>query len=129
MAVRGPKPKAPYLKLLEGNPGSRPLFPDENSISGGGKPVPPVELEGRPLELWERYIATAGWLQEHDSPKAYMWVMLQADFEAAPGDMSPAKIGQLRALGSELGLDPSSRARMQIAPPKPPGDPGEEFFD
>ena len=48
-----------------------------------------------------------------------MWVYLQAEFEADPAMMTAARIAQLRALGSELGLDPSSRARAGFQLKKP----------
>jgi phage terminase small subunit len=45
---------------------------------------------------------------------------MQAEAEENPRAMTAARIGQLRALGSELGMDPASRARL--APAKPPDD-------
>jgi phage terminase small subunit len=41
-----------------------------------------------------------------------MWVCLHAEFERDPAGMIAARVAQLRALGSELGLDPSSRSRF-----------------
>ena len=112
MAIRGRKPKPAHLKVLEGNPGKRPFQPD---LAAGERPEggidPPRPLTRRPRQLWEAYIRPADWLTTFDAPRAFMWAHLQAEFEADPAAMTAARIAQLRALGSELGLDPSSRAR------------------
>lgn len=65
--------------------------------------------------LWDTWIVRCFWLTWADTPKALMWCHLQAEFERAPFRMKSARIGQLRALGSELGLDPASRARLGTA--------------
>lgn len=129
MAVRGTKPKSPALKLVTGNPGKRPIA-DESA--------PEIEVREKPLEphrkltkaqrfLWDRFINTAWWLNEHDVAKAYMWVCLQVQFEKKPEDMNSNKIGQLRILGSELGLDQSARARLGINGGTKK-DPADKFF-
>jgi hypothetical protein len=110
MAVRGRKPTATVLRLITGNPGDRPI--------PKGEPVPdgpverPEKLRANVGKLWDRWIARAYWLTWADSPKALMWCHLQAEFEKSPAEMLSARIAQLRALGSELGLDPSARQRM-----------------
>ena len=126
MASRGRKPTPVALKIVKGNPGKRPL-PDQEIEVRESKLKPPVELEGRKAELWDRFIESAWWLNEHDSAKAYMWVCLESEFENSPMDMTASRIGQLRSLGSELGFDPSARSRM------PSGgsvaDPSDKYFD
>jgi hypothetical protein len=77
-----------------------------------GKPKPPVPLQGRPAALWRQFIAKAWWLAATDGPKAWLWCHLQAEAEEDPKAMTAARIGQLRYLGSELGFDPASRARL-----------------
>jgi phage terminase small subunit len=42
--------------------------------------------------------------------------------------MIAARIGQLRALGSELGLDPSSRTRLATGPELDPDDPVARYL-
>jgi phage terminase small subunit len=67
-----------------------------------------------------------------------MWVHLAAAFESsvAPSDegkppvrpMPAAFLAQLRALGSELGFDPASRARFGTQP-STKRQPGEDLLD
>jgi hypothetical protein len=114
MAFRGRKPSATALKLVKGNPGKRRLPTAE--------PLPcspierPSEILGKPAALWDRFIARAYWLSWAAGPKALMWCYLQAEFEHAPKQMVASGIAQLRALGSELGFDPSSRSRLDARP-------------
>jgi hypothetical protein len=110
MAIRGKKPTATILKLVTGNPGHRPLAKDEPTPTG---PVErPAKLKKAIAKYWDTWISRAFWLTWADSPKALMWCHLQAEFEKSPAGMVSARIAQLRALGSELGLDPASRQRL-----------------
>jgi hypothetical protein len=111
MATRGRKPTPAHLKLIMGNPGKRPIR--EDGVQEGQAPYdnglePPVKLAKRQKQLW----STACWLTQFDVPRAFMWVELHAEFERGPTLMIAAKVAQLRALGSELGLDPASRTRI-----------------
>lgn len=129
MAVRGTKPKPPALKLVTGNPGHRPLPVATTDVPVRETPLSSQKkLSKSQRVLWERFIDRAWWLSDADVPKAYMWVCLQAEHDKAPGDMIAARIAQLRALGSELGLDPSSRARLGISSEQRT-DPSDRFFD
>lgn len=125
MAIVGRKPKPPGLKMVQGNPGRRPL-PEADIDMREGALAPPAELSDRQKALWSRYIDTAWWLEDYDAPKAYIWVCLQIQFQDDPEGLSAARIANLRAVGSELGLDPSARARM--SGPKGGEDPTDEFF-
>lgn len=120
----GPKPTATLIKLVRGNPGRRPLPKDEPVPEG--RPKPPVPLSGRPLALWRAYVSPAWWLSRTDSPTCFMWVHMQAEFEAAPDKMLAARIGQLRSLAGSLGFTPGDRARMGTPPAK--DDPAAKFF-
>ena len=117
MAIRGQKPKAEVIRLVTGR---KPLT--KGAPVPTDRPRPPVKMTGRPAELWKRYIAKAWWLADADSPKAWLWCELQSQAEADPVGFLSARIGQLRALGSELGLDPASRARMGTPPDASAGD-------
>jgi hypothetical protein len=77
-----------------------------------GSPECPKNFSGRHRTLWENYVQPAYWLTQVDEPKAIMFVHLLAEFLAAPNQMLVTRIRQLRLLGSELGFDPPSRARM-----------------
>jgi hypothetical protein len=114
MAIRGRKPKATFLRLVQGNPGKRPL-PPPDPAGKGGSVERPARLRGAAAKLWDAYIAKAFWLTWADSPKAAMWCHLTAEFEKSPAKMLSSRIAQLRALGSELGFDVSSRTRMGVS--------------
>lgn len=124
MAVRGVKPKPAAVKQLMSRPGKRHNTGAQPAPSG--KPSPPTPMHGRPLALWRRYVSRAWWLSVADSPKAWLWCYLHAEAEESVAAMTAARIGQLRALGSELGFDPASRARMGEGPPS--AGPESEFF-
>ena len=132
MAVRGTKPTATVIKLVTGVRKSRVARAEPQPK---GRPVPPTPLTGRPLALWKRFISRAWWLSSADGPKAWLWCHLQHEAEVAfgppladgtlPEPMISARIGQLRTLGSELGMDPGSRARFGT----PPAAKRDPFFD
>lgn len=115
MAETGRKPKPSFLKVISGNPGKRPIRREMSSAvleaMDNGLEAP-AGCSTRQLELWNSYVRKAPWLTCLDVPRAFMWVCLHSLFQAAPDEMSAGKISQLRALGSELGLDPASRSRL-----------------
>jgi hypothetical protein len=126
MATRGRKPTATVLKLAMGNPGKRKL-PRSEPVPVGA-PERPKTISGKAALLWDAIIARAHWLTWADGPKSLMWCHLQAEFERSPKDMVASRIAQLRALGSELGLDPASRARLDVSPQADRLDPAEKYF-
>lgn len=89
---------------------------------------PHRELDPDEKLLWDRFINTAWWLNDHDAPKAYMWVSLQSQFDSDPKGMTASMISNLRYVGSELGLDPAARTRM-AGSPAGASNPADEFFD
>jgi hypothetical protein len=131
MAVRGAKPKPAFLKLVTGNPGHRPITEDPAAgvdVNHDNGLEPPPKLKARQKQLWVQYIRRAPWLTHFDIARAHMWVEMQAEFEKSPAEMTAARIGQLRSLGSELGLDPSSRARLGVTGAKEKEDPADKYF-
>jgi len=126
MATRGAKPKPTVLKLVQGNPGHRPL--PENEVEADGKPVKPKKCTGRPGQLWDEVVSRAPWLAAADSYKLHMFCALHAEFERSPAKMIASRLSQLRALGSELGLDPSARTRVGGSGAGKPKDPAEGHF-
>lgn len=127
MAIRGRKPKATVLRLINGNAGKRPLPPPD--ILPAGSVVRPEKLRGVVANLWDEYIARSWWLTWAESPKAIMWCHLQAEFQRGPKKMLSSRIAQLRALGSELGFDQAARTRMGLqANPDHSRDDSERFF-
>lgn len=127
MATAGRKPTSSVVKLITGRPGRRPPSPNEPRPTG--RPSPPEALRGKPLALWRRYVSRAWWLTEFDSPTAYAWVHLFAQFLESPQDMPASRIAQFRALSNELGFDPGSRARLAGAAPPGKSDPAAKYFD
>jgi phage terminase small subunit len=128
MATRGARPKPTILKLVQGNPGHRRIPRGEPMPSG--KPVPPNWLNGRAVELWDEVSSLAFWLTEADSYKLAAWCDRQADFERSRKTWTAADRREHRSAGSELGLDPTSRARMgnTADAPSAPDDPAGEYF-
>lgn len=126
MAVGGRKPTATIVKLAMGNPGRRAL--PQNEPEAAGKPVKPPRLRGRAAVLWDEVVACASWLGTADSYKLHVWCELQSEFEKSPKKMLSARISQLRAAGSELGLDPSSRARLGKDTGGKKDDPAKSYF-
>lgn len=138
MARRGPKPTATILKLITGNAGKRPLPEGEPETKGAL--LKPKYLRGRGIALWQEVSENCFWLGDADSYKLGMWCALQAEFEKSPKDMTSARIAQLRALGSELGLDPASRSRLgtmkgsrgygqKVVEQESPAQPAKGYFD
>jgi len=125
--MKGRKSKPVGLKLVTGNPGKRAL-PESASVEVRDEPLQaPVALTEVQQRLWNRYINKAWWLEDHDAPKAFMWVALEEEFELCPAEMTASRIAQLRALGSELGFDPSSRSRMASGGKQK--DPADKYFE
>jgi len=107
MAVRGRRPSATIVQLAQGKI-TKP--PKGEPLPQG--PVRKLEMTERQEKMWDEHIAPLFWLTSADSYKAYMWVCLAVRFTAKKSVISSALIGQLRGLGSELGMDPSSRRRL-----------------
>jgi hypothetical protein len=90
----------------------------------------PRGLSGRAAKLWDEHIARCHWLTWADGPKARLWCRLQAEADQSTKNMTSSRIAQLRALGSELGFDPPSRARLGMANgEQKPEDPAAKYLD
>jgi phage terminase small subunit len=113
---------ATVLRLVTGNRGRRPIPKGEPMPSG--KPVRPKWLRGRAASLWDDVMAFAFWLTVADSYKLAAWCDRQAQFENPQirKRWTAADRREHRSLGSELGFDPSSRARMSTHDPGREGD-------
>jgi P27 family predicted phage terminase small subunit len=149
--MAGRKPKPTHLKLLQGNPGKRPINPNE--------PKPPAELPPAPAHLgdvakeeWERMgkqLLALGLLTSIDRSAfaAYCVVWARwADAEEAlkktgPVVRSPSgypiispfytianqSLNQLRSYLVEFGMTPSSRSRTSVRSGEE-ADPLEDFL-
>ena len=89
MATRGRKPKPTALKLLEGNPGKRPINEHE--------PVPPKGTVKCPT-----------WLEPEAKKE---WKRLAPSLEAM-GVLTQADLTSMQSFCSEFGLTPATRARI-----------------
>jgi phage terminase small subunit len=129
MGIRGAKPKPTHLKLVMGNPGDRPL--PEGEPDPGGRPVKPKWLTGkRASALWDEVMGFAFWLTQADTYKLAAWCDRQAEFEVKKNRRAwtAADRREHRSLGSELGLDPASRARLGHIGGKANSAPTARFF-
>jgi phage terminase small subunit len=111
--MRPAKPTA--LKIIQGNPGKRPLNRHEP------KPAPrcarPKFLNGRAARIWDEYapeLERIGVLTAVDGHLFAAWCTLAAELEIQAGRMSAPRIAQMRMLAAAFGLEPSSRARLVV---------------
>jgi P27 family predicted phage terminase small subunit len=135
MARRFPKPTA--LKILEGNPGRRPIG---KAIERIADLEPPAFITGQALEEWNRAVAAMppGFFSAADAPTMAVyclaWVMHRRALAtvATEGQTAISSMGQkvphpmlavvrqqvdtiLRA-GDRLGMSPVARARFERGP-------------
>lgn len=130
MTRGGQRPKPTLLRVVQGNPGKRPV--PENEPMPEGAPVKPIWLRRqRAVALWDEVLAFAFWLTVADSYKLAAWCDRQADFEIVKSrkEWTAADRREHRSLGSELGFDPTSRARMgSNAGGSQKKDPADKYF-
>lgn len=129
MAVRGTKPTPTHLHVVTGTMRAKDRERQKFEPTGEGSPEPPEELNAQQRAIWDRYIATAWWLSSHDTPKAHAWVVLYAEFMRAPEEMQVSRLIQMRVFGTELGFDPSARARLGGDSGKKPKKPEDKYFE
>ena len=98
---------------MTNKPGHKPLPKDEPVPKGPLGKRPYHLKKGRPTGLWNEVVKMAWWLGDVDRYKLGLWCELQAEAEEGVSNMVASRIAQLRALGSELGFDPSARTRME----------------
>ena len=136
MAGRRKKPL--QLHIVQGS-----YRPDRHGPVPGGEvaaldpPPAPVYIRRRRRahQLWREHapgLAALGVLEPLDAWQLGVWCCLMAEFERSPALMPASRIAQMRALGTTLGLDQSSRARLhavaRAVAPKPP-DPLDQYFE
>ena len=132
VAIRGQRPKPSFLKVIEGNRGKKhPIPTRKQEPTPEGPPEKPKDLKGAASKKWDALITRCFWLTWADSDTAAMYCHLYAQFEFNPIEISPARIAQIRALGSELGFNPTARARIGADNAKrdsAKADPADEFL-
>ena len=146
--MRGRKPKPTTLKLIDGNPGRRPLNANEPHPDALDTDLP-LELED-PLaqEEWRRTIVPAidtGQITAADRMFAVahceLWATWRSQVAAAAQHAHVVAVGKnkrpmanpargmanrtlllLAKIDAELGLSPTSRSRITVSPRKPRAD-------
>jgi len=152
--MRGRKPKPTYLKVLDGNPGKRPLN-DREPVPTQGVPPRPDWLDEEARTEWERIVpelAAMGLMARADRAAlaAYCtawsrWVAAEAQVRKygtivkSPEKGFPMKspylcvadqaLETMRKLMVEFGLTPSSRSRIRVADGAPAGDELDRFLE
>ena len=123
--MRGRKPQPTTLKVLRGNPGRRPLNPEEPIVDALDLAVPP-ELHGDACAQaeWTRTIAPAiqrGQVTAGDRAIAIAHCAIWSLWQAQHAQVKPEAPRTLKLLVSvdvELGLTPSSRSRVKVSTPE-----------
>lgn len=140
--MKGRKPKPTHLKLLEGNPGKRPINNAEPKPAGNLREAPDWLTESQKAG-WRYAIdnAPVGLLKRLDQAALTVWVVaedLHREAAVAVGKFglvtkSPTKgepmqnpylaivnrqAGIMMKAAAELGFSPSSRSRIQVTNPE-----------
>lgn len=126
---RGPPPKPTALKILEGNPGRRPLPEDEPTPEGHAEP--PGWMRPAARKIWDEYapkLDYLGVLTDIDAEAFAQWCTLASMFRRKPVDMPASKLARMDSLAQQFGLTPSSRTRIKVTPKKPNESPAEKYF-
>lgn len=129
MPGRPRKPTA--LKLLQGNPGKRPLPKNEPHPKVGCDPPPWLPLDAR-VE-WKRLapgLLRYRLLTELDGDAFAALCMMTAqlaDLGAIPGASITDTTKELRQLWGRFGMTPADRSKVSSAPEKK-ADPFEDFL-
>jgi phage terminase small subunit len=121
------KPTA--LKIIQGNPGKRPLNKHEPKPTPGCKM--PKFLKGRAARIWGEFapeLERVGVLTTVDGPMLAAWCLLVAKMETAFDSMTAAEISQMRMISAVFGMEPSSRARLSVKPDEPVEDPAAKYL-
>jgi len=124
---RGQPPKHPNLRVIQGNPGKRPIPSAGPTVDG--KLKRPKYLEGRAAAIWNEYARLATWLTAADSHLLAVWCQLAAEIETQGADMPTSRISVWRALSGDLGFTITSRLRLPATPAPDPDDPAARFFE
>lgn len=150
--TRGRPPKPSALRILEGNPGKRPMNESEPTPTPLSSLTPPDWLDEFGLEAWEQLapeLARLGLLTVIDRPLFALSCQLHSmvrragkasktltQRSRANGYVAKPQIGQftqglntLRQLWGEFGVTATARARLGVVDAEAPEDPAESFLN
>lgn len=152
--MRGRKPKPTTLKILEGNPGRRPIN-DREPMAPAEVPECPDYLDDEAKAEWFRMSAVLrdmGLLTQADRAALAAYCVLYSRWVAAERQVqrlgtivkSPLKnfpmkspyltvadqaLEEMRKFMVEFGLTPSSRGRIRLPEDSPAGDEFDRFLE
>jgi len=135
---RGPKPKSPTLKILEGNPGRRK---DTTPKTKAGVPRVPSRYGPPARKVWRdlgKRLAENGIITTLDTFALELLVDAQLEYEKMQQNLDTTPFGEqekiaqrLRVMLREFGLTPASRSAVKVADPKEKkveADPAARYF-
>jgi phage terminase small subunit len=133
--ISGQRPKPTALKLLENNPGGRPLNEQEPIVDPIlDTPKPPRKLPKAGMDEWDRcmpFCIRNGLIGPEALNLLATYCYLTAKEVAAErkGELLPcAFIAQMRMLAEIFGFTPSGRARIKTGNGKKEEDEAGRFF-
>jgi hypothetical protein len=114
--IAGQRPKPAQLRVLQGNPGKRPINarePQSTPLAG-----PPRGWSAQHKAMWREVVAAAPphVLKQADRFLVELTVRLLAQARAS-ADVSPGIATQLRQCLAEMGMSPSARSRLSVSEP------------
>lgn len=156
MAKTGRPPKPTALKVLEGNPGKRPL-PQNEPKPKPLAPKRPAWLTGEGKKMWERlspelerlglltvidgetfaamcarwktFVECERYLKKNGLTHIYINTLgAKNELERPQVKIGQKALDQFKAFCTEFGLTPSSRTRIEVAPPEGAEDPMEALL-
>ena len=132
---RGRPRKTDAQKMLEGNPGQRPLG---GELQARGSPIRPLRLGKHESWLWS--LVVQDWMGEIDTPELITlcetWGMLRRCASRArrdPHDRDTrmnylAYMAEFNRLASRFGMTPSDRAKIRIPIDQDKGSDEDKYF-
>jgi hypothetical protein len=109
----GQQPKPAALKLVNGNPGGRPI--QEEVKPPVAEIKRPAFVKGKAARIWKQYapsLEAQGVLTVWDVDMFGAWCCLMAEFQRDPEKFTSAKLTQMRLFAECFCLVPPGRARF-----------------
>lgn len=138
--MRGRKPKPTAIKIMEGNPGKRPLNEREPEVAVD-RPDAPFHLDDLAREEWDRTttellelgvlgridraslaaycVAWSRWVQAEQQVQDEGFVLTSKEggqYQHPALAVANKAMEQMTKLAAEFGMTPSSRTRIKVSP-------------